>query len=1004
MNRNSILAIAIFLTSVMILGAGLSTDPAANMTSVNHSEIVRNEYALSGVSIWTDKPDYLPYETVTIYGEGFNADSIIFMDVFRPDGVVDNGIATSDSTGSFVYYYVLDGIEGTYDVLATDGDGLAHTSFTDCCGMITGYTFHDINGDSIWDLEPPIPGQTINLHRYVSGDWVYEESTTTDAEGRYRFICMRLGDYMVTEELDPEWTATCVPSYPISITSSNYFSYGNNFGNFQWMTVSGYKWLDVDEDEIWDTEEDGYNGWTIYLYDGEDEVASTTTTDDLSSNPGYYEFTITTGGDYSIREHVPAGWTMTHPSRHVGPETGYDVVSGYSVPVQSGSNVDNLNFGNCEWGPPVIVAVTQDPVEPNQYEDVLVTAEVTDNAGLARVTLTYGDTTVDMVYDSADGLWKATIPGQPACTTLIVYVTAYDATGNYAESEHHEKHWADIEEPVIVAIIQDPAEPNQDEDVLVTAEVTDNVAVARVTLTYGDTTDEMAYDDTDGLWKGTIPGQPACTTLVVYVTAYDDAGNYIESERHEKHWADITPPASILVIQDPAEPNQGEDVLVTAQVTDNVGVVRVTLTYGSTTDEMEYDDTDGLWKGTIPGQPACTTLVVYVTAYDAAGNYIESERHEKHWADIENPVIVEVIQTPPEPMQYEDVLVAAEVTDNVAVVRVTLTYGDITNEMAYDDTDGLWKGTIPGQPACTTLEVYVTAYDEAGNSVESERHEKHWMDIEAPVIVAVTQDPAEPNQDEDVLVTAQVTDNVGVVRVTLNYGDTTDELEYDDIDGLWKGTIPGQPACTTLEVYVTAYDAAGNSVESERHEKHWMDIEAPVIVEVLQSPPEPDQGEDVLVTAEVTDNVGVVRVTLTYGDTTDEMAYDDIDGLWKGTIPGQPACTTLEVYITAYDEAGNSIESERHEKHWADIEEPVIVEVIQDPAEPNQDEDVLVTVQVTDNVGVVRVTLTYGSNTDEMAYDDTDGLWKGTIPGQPACTTLEVYVTAYDAAGNSVES
>ena len=60
MNSRAILATAIFLAFVITLGAGFSTDPAANMTSVNPSEIVRNEYALSEVSIWTDKPDYLP--------------------------------------------------------------------------------------------------------------------------------------------------------------------------------------------------------------------------------------------------------------------------------------------------------------------------------------------------------------------------------------------------------------------------------------------------------------------------------------------------------------------------------------------------------------------------------------------------------------------------------------------------------------------------------------------------------------------------------------------------------------------------------------------------------------------------------------------------------------------------------------------------------------------------------------------------------------------------------
>ncbi|MFX1272994.1 MAG: SdrD B-like domain-containing protein, partial [Promethearchaeota archaeon] len=126
----------------------------------------------------------------------------------------------------------------------------------------------------------------------------------------------------------------------------------------------------------------------------------------------------------------------------------------------------------------------------------------------------------------------------------------------------------------------------------------------------------------------------------------------------------------------------------------------------------------------------------------------------------------------------------------------------------------------------------------------------------------------------------------------------------------------GQPACTTLEVYVTAYDAAGNSVESEHDYKHWADTEAPVIVEVTQSPVSPVQGQDVIVTALVTDNVGVTEVTLTYGSITVDMIYDELDGLWMAVIPGQPAGTTLTVYVTAFDEARNSDQTEPHEKLW----------------------------------------------------------------------------------------
>jgi hypothetical protein len=85
----------------------------------------------TGASIWTDKPDYCPEETVTIFGSGFNALADVTVTVERPDASVDTVGAVSDEAGSFTCTYQLDGIEGTYTVTATDGTNEASTEFTD---------------------------------------------------------------------------------------------------------------------------------------------------------------------------------------------------------------------------------------------------------------------------------------------------------------------------------------------------------------------------------------------------------------------------------------------------------------------------------------------------------------------------------------------------------------------------------------------------------------------------------------------------------------------------------------------------------------------------------------------------------------------------------------------------------------------------------------------------------------------------------------------------------
>ncbi len=79
----------------------------------------------------------------------------------------------------------------------------------------------------------------------------------------------------------------------------------------------------------------------------------------------------------------------------------------------------------------------------------------------------------------------------------------------------------------------------------------------------------------------------------------------------------------------------------------------------------------------------------------------------------------------------------------------------------------------------------------------------------------------------------------------------------------------------------------------------------------------PRQGEPVLVKANVSDEVGgsgLAGVELSYGVNGGEwwnnsMTLNATTGLWTTTIPGQSGNSTIEFYITAYDNAGNTATS-----------------------------------------------------------------------------------------------
>ena len=98
--------------------------------------------------IWTDKPDYYPEETVTIFGSGFLPNAPVTVSVTRPDSIVNNWTVTSGLDGSFTTTYVLDGITGTYGVTATDGTNTATTTFTDAALVVDFKQYATL--DDLW--------------------------------------------------------------------------------------------------------------------------------------------------------------------------------------------------------------------------------------------------------------------------------------------------------------------------------------------------------------------------------------------------------------------------------------------------------------------------------------------------------------------------------------------------------------------------------------------------------------------------------------------------------------------------------------------------------------------------------------------------------------------------------------------------------------------------------------------------------------------------------------
>ncbi|MEG4421515.1 SdrD B-like domain-containing protein [Microcoleus sp. LAD1_D5] len=280
-------------------------------------------------------------------------------------------------------------------------------------GRISGTKFNDLNLNGRLDAgsDQPQSGVTLFLDQNNNGQLDSEElQTQTDSLGGYSFSNLPPATYTVQE---------IVPAGFTRVTPVQAVAVANQTTNFDILniaqtpptvtgSISGRKFNDINANGIFDVEEPGIPGFTIYIDINRNNILDSREPSTLTDVRGFYQFNDLPPNTYILREVQQPGFVATQVPNPVTIPRQPDFVASQlpnpvTIPVVRGFNAENINFGNARTTPPIGIPGILQFSNPSYSvnEDGTTSLEV-------MVTRTGGSLgTVDVTVLASDGTANA---------------------------------------------------------------------------------------------------------------------------------------------------------------------------------------------------------------------------------------------------------------------------------------------------------------------------------------------------------------------------------------------------------------------------------------------------------------------------------------------------------------------------------------------------------------------------------------------------------------------
>ena len=387
------------------------------------------------------------------------------------------------------------------------------------------------------------------------------------------------------------------------------------------------------------------------------------------------------------------------------------------------------------------------------------------------------------------------------------------------------------ESPSISNIQKSPDSPTSEENVTISATITDpdgsiSSAVIKWGTSAGSYPNTITMTGAGNNYSGTIGAQAAGATVYFILEATDNESakttsteqSYVVSSTANEN------PVITNITFSPLNPESTESVSVSATITDSDGSISSAgIKWGTSTGS--YPNTIAMagvsnnYSGIIGAQAAGTTVYFIIEATDneSAKTTSTEQSYVVSSTANENPVITNITFSPSSPESTESVSVSATITDldgsiSTASIKWGTTSGTYSNTVNMSNTGANYSGIIPAQTNGTHVYFIISATDNNGGNSESAEYDYEVFDptLLPPAISNVSINPANPTADDNVIVSGSVSDEDGTIEtVILKWkvaGGTFTDVNMNLSGDKYYGQIPKQTAGTTINYTVVATD------------------------------------------------------------------------------------------------------------------------------------------------------------------------------------------------------